>query len=114
MKLSDLFKKNEPQPVAPTPKMMQIMMPDGTPKDFPEHYLISDKENCVACPDYPFEQYKLYHIYLNCEGLKYESSKTGKIPQACKIKDMKSQGFTLCSTCSRAEYNQRHGRPLES
>ena len=113
MKLSDLFKKKESSNMPPheMPKFKtSIRMQDGTIEEHPTDFIITDKKNCVICPDYPFKKFKLYHIYFNCEGLKYECQRTGNIPQACDVKDMKAQDYTLCMTCSKALYE--HNKSL--
>lgn len=100
----NLFKKKTSPP--PT-KTVQVHMADGTIQDYPEHFMITDKINCVICNS------ALYHTSLDCECLRWEMQNSSEPLNGMTIKDAKAMKKTFCQECSRVDYNFRHGRPLE-
>lgn len=107
MKIMDLFKKKEEpktQPTAqpkPVPKI-KVIMQDGKEEEYPEHFLITDKINCVVCDSH------VYHFSLDCENLKWETKQHSLPIKASTIKDEKKSGRTVCMNCDRELYLFNH------
>lgn len=110
----NLFKKKKKkigyiEPCLSLPKLRtQIKMQDGKIKEYSTDFLITDKENCVICPDYPFVSTKYYHLYFNCRCLKHECEKTRNIPLACTVKAVKANNYVCCPDCSSEVYHYIH------
>lgn len=94
-KISDLFKKKsvDQEQTAPA-KMIPVLMKNGVVEEYPEHFIISDKKNCVVCSG------KMYHTSLDCSFLKTEMN-GGTQVKAMKIYDANAHGFDYCYECQK-------------
>ena len=96
-------KKSQNENIVETPTV-SVVMTDGNIEKYPEHFMITDGENCVICDSH------CYHTSLDCDNLKWEQSNSDKPLVASSIKDAKKQGKVYCQNCSRENYLFRHGR----
>lgn len=89
----NLFKKKEVEQM-PKIKAVSVLMKDGTLKEYPEHFMITDGKNCVVCNS------KLYHTSLDCSFLRTEMNENTQI-RAMKIYDAQAQYFEYCYECQK-------------
>ena len=99
----NIFKK-KPKPYVP---QVSVTMPDGTIEEYPKHFIITDKVNCVSCGG------EFYHYCLDCECLEWELGKSDGIIRGMTIKDAKKEGKSVCGDCDRNLYLYNHGRAEE-
>lgn len=102
MGLFDRFKKKKEE--TPKPKTVSVTWENGTVEEYPENFIITDKENCCVCMD------GYYHTSLDCEHLKWEHTHSGLGFRAMTIKEAKKQKRTYCQDCSRELYLYEHDR----
>ena len=86
---------------------MIITMQDGKTQEYDNHFIITDKLNCVHCNS-PY-----YHFNFNCDWLKNEYFSSDEPVKALTIKDAKAKGLVACMDCDRDLYLFNHGRQGE-
>lgn len=100
MKILDLlFKKNNKKEdyVRPQPKMVPVLMPDGTIEKYNENFAIEDGKHCVVCHS------KSYHTRFQCKKFREEQNVFHDQVRGLKIYDAEAQGYSFCYYCKEAE-----------
>lgn len=87
-------------------KTVPVVMSDGTVENYDEHFIITDKVNCVSGGD-------LFHYCMDCQSLKFELQHGDGILYGMTKKDAKKEGKTECGECSRNLYLFEHDRKDE-
>lgn len=78
----------------PPAKTVSVLMQDGKVEEYPEHFMITDGKNCVACSG------KLYHTSLDCKYLRDEML-GGRQVKAFNVHDAERQGMEYCYECQK-------------
>lgn len=99
------FHKKETAPIKPQTRMIKVLMQDGSMMEYDEHFIITDKTNCVICKS----DCKIYHTSLDCENLRWERENCSEPLRAYTVKDAKKQGFVHCMNCSTDLYHYLKG-----
>jgi hypothetical protein len=102
MKLLDLLlkksKKDNKKTVytPPKPKMLPILMQDGTVEEYPENFRITDGKNCVVCDS------GYYHTNLDCDRLRIERH-SGNQVTGMFVRDARKEHYEFCPECKEMD-----------
>lgn len=100
MKMFDfLFKKSnkKAQNTQIRPKMIRVLMPDGTIESYNENFAIDDGKHCVVCHS------KSYHTYFSCPYFRDEQDTFHDQVRGMTIKDAEAEFYQYCHRCKEYE-----------